>query len=54
VVFIGLCVAGIGGGLIFVLGSGNHLDAIDLLLGAGLLILWGFVIFVNGVLGVTS
>lgn len=49
--FIGLCVAGIGGSLVHAFGG--QLEAIYFL-GAGvLLILWGLVMFVNGVLGVT-
>jgi hypothetical protein len=48
--FIGLCVAGIGGSLAHALGS--RLDAIYFLVAAVLLVLWGLVMFLNGVLGV--
>jgi|SRR5579859_2649345 len=48
--FIGLCVAGIGGSLVRALGG--RLDAIYFLVAGVLLALWGLAIFVNGVLGV--
>jgi hypothetical protein len=56
--FIGICVAGGVGGLILVgefgfrAGAKDHTDAVYLLLFAGAMILWGVVMFVNGVRGV--
>ena len=49
--FIGLCVAGIGGSLVHA--SGGRLDAIYFLVAGVVLVLWGLVMFVNGVFGVT-
>jgi hypothetical protein len=49
--FIGLCVAGIGGSLVHA--SGGQLDAIYFLVAGVLLVLWGLAMFLNGVLGVT-
>lgn len=56
--FIGVCVAGGVGGLIFVAefgfgaGSGDHTYALYLLCFASLMILWGLAMFVNGVRGI--
>ena len=48
--FMGLCIAGIGGSLVHA--SGGRLDAIYFLVAGVLLLLWGLVMFLNGVLGV--
>jgi hypothetical protein len=56
--FIGVCVAGGVGGLILIgefglgSGSGGHGDALYLLLGAFAMVLWGLVMFVNGLRGI--
>jgi hypothetical protein len=50
-IFMGLCFAGTGGSLVHALGG--RLDAIYFLVPGVLLVLWGLVMFVNGVLGVT-
>jgi hypothetical protein len=57
-IFIGLCVAGGVGGLIFVagfgfgVGAGDHSYAFYLLFFACAMVLWGLVMVVNGILGV--
>jgi hypothetical protein len=53
--FIGVCVAAISGSFFlteFRFGAGDHLNAIYFLIAAALLIVWGLVMFFNGVRGI--